>query len=240
MRVLRWGEGRCDQNISEARGVMSTLQARILLVAFVGLSAGITYNAIYLQKGPHPAPMANQGYDTELRTEKMTRTASIRKSATHKTTSIETPPRSKSVLAIQRKLAEIGYETGPADGVLGVMTRASIMAYQHDNGLSVTGVASDWLLKRMILGESIVEDDFSVSQAVPRETAALVKAVQKVLTDLKYELGPADGIVGAATRNAIKSFEKDHKLTVKGRISAKLLKKMMQTSRVRFSEIPSG
>ncbi|MHA1165025.1 MAG: peptidoglycan-binding domain-containing protein, partial [Alphaproteobacteria bacterium] len=96
------------------------------------------------------------------------------------------------------------------------------------------------LLKRMILGESIGDDGLAVSSAVPPETAALVKAVQKVLTDLKYEVGPADGIYGAATRRAIKSFEKDHKLVVKGRISAKLLKEMMQTSGVRFSEIYSG
>jgi len=220
---------------------MSTLQARILLVAFVGLSAVITYNAIYLQKGSHPAPMASQGQGTELRAARtLTRTASIRKPTTHKDTSSELPPRSKSVLAIQRKLAENGYETGPADGVLGVMTRASIMAYQYDQGLRVTGIASDGLLKRMILGESAGDDDLSESQAVPRETAALVKAVQKALTDLKYELGPADGIFGAATRKAIKRFEKDHKLAVKGRISAKLLKEMMQTSGVRFSEVYSG
>jgi len=216
---------------------MSTLQARVLLVAFVGLSAVITYNAIYLQKGSHPAPMASEGRDTELRAARtLSRTASIRKAATQKNTSTI----SQNVLAIQRRLAENGYDTGPADGVLGVMTRASIMAYQHDHGLSVTGMASERLLKRMILGESIGDDDLSVFSAVPPETAALVKAVQKVLTDLKYEVGPADGIYGAATRRAIKSFEKDHKLVVKGRISAKLLKEMMQTSGVRFSEIYSG
>ena len=220
---------------------MSTLQARVLLVAFVGLSAVITYNAIYLQKGSHPAPMASDGYGSELRAARTpTRTASIRNPSTQKDISNNVPTRSKSVLAIQRKLAENGYDTGPADGVLGVMTRASIMAYQHDHGLRVTGIASDRLLKRLILGESIDDDDSPVSQAVPQETAALIKAVQKVLTDLKYDLGPADGIFGTATRRAIESFEKDHKLAVKGRISAKLLKEMTQASGVRFSKIFSG
>ena len=44
--------------INTARRVMITLQARIMLIAFVALAAAITYNATFLQKGPHPAPMA--------------------------------------------------------------------------------------------------------------------------------------------------------------------------------------
>ena len=220
---------------------MSTLQARLLLVAFVGLSAAITYNATYLQNGSHPAPMASEGHSTEKRAARtLSRTASIRKAPTQTDKTSALLNGSQTVLAIQRKLAENDYDPGPADGVLGVMTRASIMAYQHDHGLRVTGIASERLLKRMILGESIGDNDLAVSSAVPQETAALVKAVQKVLTDLKYELGPADGIFGAATRRAIESFERDHKLAVKGRISAKLLKEIMQTSGVRFSEVYSG
>jgi peptidoglycan hydrolase-like protein with peptidoglycan-binding domain len=220
---------------------MSTLQARLMLVAFVGLSAAITYNATSLQKGPHPAPMASEGHSSEKRAaRKLSRTASIPKAPTQTDKTSAAPTRSQSVLTIQQKLAENGYDPGPADGVLGVMTRASIMAYQHDHGLRVTGIASTRLLKRMILGESIGDNDLGVSSAVPQETAALVKAVQMVLTNLKYEPGPADGIFGAATRSAIESFERDHKLAVKGRISAKLLKEIMQTSGVRFSTVYSG
>ena len=220
---------------------MSTLQARVLLGAFVGLSAAISYNATFLQKGAHPAPMASASYSAQKRTARtLNRTARIRKTSPQNVTSTASLPRSQSVMAIQRKLAENDYDTGPADGVLGVMTRASIMAYQHDNGLRVTGIASDKLLKRMILGESIGDDDLSASTLVPPETAALVKAVQKVLSDLKYEPGPADGIFGAATRRAIERLEEDHKLAVKGRISAKLLKEMTQSSGVRFSEVYSG
>jgi len=220
---------------------MSTLQARILLVAFVGLSAAITYNATFLQKGAHPAPMASAGHSTQKRAARtLSRTAGIRRTSPQNVTSTASLPKSQSVMAIQRNLIENDYDTGPADGVLGVMTRASIMAYQHDNGLRVTGMASDKLLKRMILGESIDGDDHSVSLAMPPETAALVKAVQKVLTDMNYEPGPADGIFGDATRRAIEKFEKDHKLVVKGRISAKLLKEMTQASGVSFSEVYSG
>ena len=220
---------------------MSTLQARMLLVAFVGLSAAITYNATYLQNGSHPAPMASDGHGAEKRAVRtLSGTAKIRKSASQTDMITSSLPKSRRVMAIQRRLAENGYDPGPADGVLGVMTRASIMAYQHDSGLRVTGTASDALLKRMILGESIGDTDSDASLAVPQETVALVKAVQKVLKQLKFEPGPADGIFGAATRRAIERFERDHKLEVKGRISAKLLKEIMQTSGVRFSEIYSG
>ncbi len=46
---------------------------------------------------------------------------------------------------IQRQLASLGYDTGPADGVLGPRTRAAIRAFEAREGLPVTGTISERL-----------------------------------------------------------------------------------------------
>ena len=43
------------------------------------------------------------------------------------------------VEAVQRRLAELGYEPGAADGVMGPRTRSAIRALQSDRGLPVSG-----------------------------------------------------------------------------------------------------
>jgi uncharacterized protein len=47
---------------------------------------------------------------------------------------------------VQAKLAALGYDPGPADGVMGRRTRAAIRAFQADVGLPVDGQVSDRLV----------------------------------------------------------------------------------------------
>lgn len=55
--------------------------------------------------------------------------------------------------------------------------------------------------------------------SVPR-----VKAVQTALNALGFQAGPADGVLGPATRDAIRSFQKDNAMTVTGSLDAPLVK----------------
>ena len=52
--------------------------------------------------------------------------------------SVDTPPPSgrQLVLAVQGRLAELGYEPGPADGVVGARTRAAAREFRDDRGLA--------------------------------------------------------------------------------------------------------
>ena len=43
------------------------------------------------------------------------------------------------IYKIQKRLTELGYEPGPADGIMGKMTRRAIKNFQKDNGLPPTG-----------------------------------------------------------------------------------------------------
>lgn len=66
--------------------------------------------------------------------------------------SIPAPARSTpdaTVQAIQRKLNELGYEAGTADGLMGRGTRSAIIAFQRDRGLTETGVADQALLLQL-------------------------------------------------------------------------------------------
>jgi len=210
---------------------MVTLQARLLVVAFAGLTAAISYNATFLQTGSHPAAMVTETDGAGRRLAKLDHNMRVTPRILPQVHKKSAPPAQlRTITAIQKKLTESGYEPGPVDGVIGYLTRAAIMAYQHDHGLTVTGEGSSGLLKNMILGASVGETLQTSSSPVPEETRTLVRAVQKALTKLGYQPGQVDGVWGAATRKAIEKFEHARKLEVKGRISGRLMKELVQAT----------
>lgn len=203
---------------------MGALQARLVFLAFVGLSAVIAYNAMYLQDGPHTGRFSADLNNLD-RNIKVDRTA---------TGSAPRPVgdavRPDTVKAIQRQLSARGYEPGPADGVHGLFTRAAVMAYQHDNKMQVTGAAGEVLLKQMIFDAGGAGKKPKRVSEIPEETVVLVKAVQEVLAKMGYDPGPVDGLLGPGTARAIKSFEEQQKMPVKGRISGKFLKALIDVT----------
>ena len=54
-----------------------------------------------------------------------------------------------TVQAIQRKLNDLGYEAGIADGLMGLDTFSAIVAFQQDSGLAATGIADQALLLQL-------------------------------------------------------------------------------------------
>ena len=58
------------------------------------------------------------------------------------------------IVAIQLALARLGYQPGPADGVLGQKTRAAIRAFQASAGLPVDGRPLDRLKRALALAEA--------------------------------------------------------------------------------------
>jgi N-acetylmuramoyl-L-alanine amidase len=57
-----------------------------------------------------------------------------------------------TVAAVQRKLGDLGYYNGYADGIVGPITRNAIANYQRDYGLAVTGRINDALLSSLGVG----------------------------------------------------------------------------------------
>ncbi len=218
---------------------MGVSQSRLLLVAFMGLSAFIACNAVYWQEGPHPAPFSTDV--SALNGASRAPTASIRRGA-RRTARQPAGARvsSETVRAIQRELTARGYDPGPVDGVHGLLTRAAVMAFQHDNRIGVTGEPSEALLKRILLGVGASAQKNETAVSVPKETVGLIRAVQHILAKLGYDPGPVDGVMGAGTRRAIRTFEEEQKMTAGGRISGRLLKALIRVTGADLANIKAG
>lgn len=52
--------------------------------------------------------------------------------------------------AVQQLLAQLGYDPGPADGVIGTQTQAAILNFQRDSGLPLTGRIDEVLARRLV------------------------------------------------------------------------------------------
>ncbi|MDH3913670.1 MAG: peptidoglycan-binding protein [Rhodospirillales bacterium] len=119
----------------------------------------------------------------------------------------ETESASAALVArVQALLAEIDYRPGVVDGIEGPLTGEAVRAYQTAAGLEVDGRVSESLVARL-------ERD---------KQMRLVVEVQGHLAALGYELGPADGKVGARTRRAVEAFQEAQGLPQDGRVTARL------------------
>ena len=96
---------------------------------------------------------------------------------------VETPAIStaSSVMAIQRALSRLGYDPGPADGIMGGKTKGAIAAYEEDKGWDSSGA----------IGQRL-QDQLAVDLAAPGRPAEPVQAAK-----------PAGG--GAATQAAVQA-----------------------------------
>jgi hypothetical protein len=61
----------------------------------------------------------------------------------------EQPANSSAVGRVQAGLAQLGYNPGPVDGVMGSQTRSAIEAYQRDHGLLVDGRPTSQLARHI-------------------------------------------------------------------------------------------
>ena len=135
------------------------------------------------------------------------------------------------VKAIQQKLVQRGYEPGTPDGVTVVVTRADIMAYEHDQGLALTGEPSETILQHLQSGSSAKPGGFQKPR--PHRSASaeqIIRTVQHALAQLGYFAGKVDGRTGDDTIRAIREYEMDAGLTPTGRVSAPLLIKLARST----------
>jgi len=223
--------------------------ARLVFLAFVGLTGFIIYNALYLQEQrnaailPAVVPKATP-------TPRMPSAAATKppQPATIPAVRTDVPPLpgqeapQQLVTAIQRELAARGYDSGPADGKLRDDTRKAIGSFEKDHGLPVTGAPSDELLRHILLGEavapgastgSVASTPSSVLRAKPSPMAKgdqTVKQVQQILADLGYAPGPIDGEIGSETERALSAFQRDRKIAPTGRITPDLLREIKRVT----------
>jgi peptidoglycan hydrolase-like protein with peptidoglycan-binding domain len=136
---------------------------------------------------------------------------------------------SEIIRGIQRELNARGYEAGQPDGVAGLVTRAAIMAYEHDYSLPLTALPNQDLLSRIVLGSSTPSAQRGVADKIgASEAEGVVLAVEQQLSALGYTPGKADGKLTEQTAQAIRKFEADQKLPESGRISGPLVSRLLR------------
>jgi membrane-bound lytic murein transglycosylase B len=126
----------------------------------------------------------------------------------------------EQTLELQTLLNGLGHDAGPADGLFGSSTRRAVRAFQADQGWPADGFPTLALLEQLRVRAGVSADPPAPPRALGRRS---VRELQRLLNRLGYSAGRADGVIGSRTRAAIRSFERDRGMEVRGRATTTVL-----------------
>ena len=133
------------------------------------------------------------------------------------------------VKTLQKRLKELGYYSGNADGKFGESTQAAVMAFQLRNNLTVDGKAGP-ATQRVLYGSKANITYPSMRQG---EEGSSVKNLQYTLYELGYYDGAIDGKYGQTTADAVRAFQIQNKIKpVDGVAGSVTLSKMYSSDAV--------
>ncbi len=194
----------------------------------------ICTNALFLQKGPHPAPI----FATRPLVQPEAPMAPARATSAPPAAALAPEPLAQSreqlVANIQRELGRRGFYDGAVDGIWGAKTDAATRDFVQITGVKVNPEASDGLL-HAILSSGAKTPTTRAAPAAPVRSDPIaeliapskrVLAIQRALTDFGYGQIKPTGIYDADTRVAIEKFERDHRLPITGQISDPVVREL--------------
>ncbi|MDA1070867.1 MAG: peptidoglycan-binding protein, partial [Proteobacteria bacterium] len=118
----------------------------------------------------------------------------------------------------QSALNRLGYNAGPADGIMGPSTRSAIRTYQSDRGLAVTGTLTRDLFDR-------IQGDLGGGQEETVSTTVIANT-QSELRQRGYDVPVVSGTLDAKTQAAIRAYQEQSGLQVTGKASESLLARL--------------
>jgi len=207
---------------------------------FVGIlmataaTAIIFVNALFLQKGPHPAPifasrpLLQQAAPLApppprpLAQPQAAQPAAAADPAAQKRTQL--------VFDIQRELSRRGFYDGAIDGIWGAHTDGAARDFAEAARLRIKVEPGDGLL-RAIAGSQVRaaapaparSNDPIATLIAPSKR---ILAIQRALAEFGYGQIAPSGVYDPETRAAIEKFERDHKLPVTGQISDRFVREL--------------
>ncbi len=191
-------------------------------------AVAILVNALFLQSGPHPAPIFSTRpvpVVAPLPDPMAALLPGHRATPARADAQPAARVRTDLMLEIQRELARRGFYEGPADGFYGPKTDAAIRDFEQAAGLRASAEPNEVLLA------SIVRSSVKAQPpAPPRDPIAALLAptsrvtgVQRALNLFGYGPLKPTGVIDTETRSAIERFEKARKRPVTGQISDQLV-----------------
>jgi peptidoglycan hydrolase-like protein with peptidoglycan-binding domain len=202
-----------------------------VLMATVAAFA-IFINALFLQRGPHPAPI----FATRPPMTQVAPAALPRPRAVAPAVAPTTVARSQAQIIgdIQRELNRKGFYDGAVDGIWGAKTDAAARDFVQAAGLKINTDASEGLLHAIVTSNAKAQIGRTAAPAPVRndpiaELIAPTKqvlAIQRALADFGYGQIKPTGAYDPETKEAIEKFERDRRLPVTGQISDRLVREL--------------
>ena len=116
------------------------------------------------------------------------------------TTTAPSPITTAVVIELQQVMTNLGYYTGPINGVYGSATTEAVKTMQTDLGVTPDGVYGP-----------------ETHNALKGKGAGIVSSLQTALTTYGYYAGPIDGQYSEATQEAVKKLQTDVGVTPDGK-----------------------
>jgi peptidoglycan hydrolase-like protein with peptidoglycan-binding domain len=218
-------------------------------VGVVG-SVAILVNALFLQSGPHPAPLFKAAV-SQVAAAEATNTVVVAVPRARPSepvpAKVEMPPLPRTpaevMSEIQRELARRGFYDGAPDGVHGPRTDAAIRDFELAAGMKPNLQATEALLQTIVKSSLEAPKPANASAttaaAAPAPAAGRNDAIGDMLSSSRRVLGlqralaqygygqiKPTGIVDAETRAAIEKFERERKLPVTGQPSERVAREL--------------
>lgn len=198
-----------------------------LLMSTIAVTA-ILANALFLQKGPHPAPIFATrpllAHETAL-------APRLHSAQPTPSTDNGNQARLQLITNIQRELTRKGFYDGPTDGIWGSRTDAAVRDFIQAAALKTNAEASDALLKAITTsnakpGAAAAASPDPIARLIAPTPSKRVIAVQRALSDFGYGQIKATGVFDPDTRAAVEKFERERRLPVDGQISDRLVREL--------------
>jgi len=117
--------------------------------------------------------------------------------------------RTSAIRAMQADLNALGFPAGEPDGMVGMQTRQALRDYQRSRDLTADAYPRPALVVRL-------HREAGAGQGGGREGLGSgdIRRLQELLHSLGYPVGEPDGIMGPATRKAMRAYLRDRGLPV--------------------------
>jgi len=250
-RTSRAGAGRADDDVIDRR-IPRVLALRALgwshrdaVGCIVGVCATIMIliNVLFLQSGPHPAPMVKSSLlPVAAVAAKAGSAAALPRPRPVAVTPVKAePPPARAAVEIisdiQRELTRRGFYDGTIDGRYGPKTDAAIRDFEQVAALKPSFEPSEALVRAIKNSPNkTAKTTGSTGRAAPLVRSdpiaeilgpsKRVLAVQRALAEFGYAQIKPTGVLDPETQAAIERFERERKLPITGHVSDRVTREL--------------